>query len=311
MSLVVLTLILAAAGGCGRANGAAGSAGSEAMLALLPGNATGVFFVDIQKAMSVPTTQTALAENRGKLDEFIEKTGIDPTRDVFSVAGALLGDAGGEEDADGVMVLKAKVDREALLDKIKEKQEVTEDAYRGVTLYEVASSTSTKITQLAFLDDGIVAMGTPFEVRTVIDVQQKRGDSVLKNGVLMKTVNSVNREGIFWAAFVLSEETMQGLTEENPMLGQLSGIKSMVMSVDFKDHTLLAEVECTSQSAEQNQQVVDFLNGMKSFAAMGAAENPDAAEMLRKIEITSGPENIRISAAIPEALLEKLKAEKN
>jgi hypothetical protein len=104
---------------------------------------------------------------------------------------------------------------------------------------------------------------------------------------------------------------MQGLTEENPMLGQLSGIKSMVMSVDFKDHTLLAEVECTSQSAEQNQQVVDFLNGMKSFAAMGAAENPDAAEMLRKIEITSGPENIRISAAIPEALLEKLKAEKN
>jgi hypothetical protein len=309
-ALVALSLT-AAALACGRANGdPSGSSDSQALLALLPRDATGVFFVDVQKAMAVPASRDAVAENREKLDEFIAETGIDPTRDLFCVAGAVSGKDPQDKEADGVMIVKAKVDKKTLLDRIREKEgKVTEDTYQGVTVYGMPSGLEGKSTQLAFLDGDVVAMGTPLEVRTVIDIQQKRAENMLGNAELMDVVKATNRNGILWAAFVLDRDDMQELTESNPMLGQLNGLQSMMMSVDYKDATFLADVLCRSASPEQNQQMVDFLNGMKSFAAMGAAENPDAAEMLRKIEITSGPDNIHITAAIPEALLEKMKNE--
>jgi hypothetical protein len=268
-----------------------------------------VFFIDVQKAMAVPASQAALAENKAKMDEFVAETGIDPTRDVLWVAGAVAGKTPNDAEADGVMVVKATVDQNTLLDRIREKEgKVTEETYQGVTVYGIPSGgLDHKSTQLAFLDGDVVAVGTPLEVRTVIDVQQKRAESMLENAELMDVVHDTNRNGILWAAFVLDRDDMQELTESNPMLGQLGGLQSMMMSIDYKDATFLADVLCKSANAEQNQKMMDFLNGMKSFAAMGAAENPDAAEMLRKIEITSGPDNIRITAAIPEALLEKMK----
>jgi hypothetical protein len=301
-----LTLVSLLLAGCGTTGQDAGSDSSEALLGLLPQEATGVFFVDLQKATSIPSAQEAMAENREKLDEFISETGIDPTQDVFSLAGAITNQAKGE-DADGVVVMKVRYDKSTLIGKIEEKNgELIEDDYQGVPVFGLPSASDKKDAHLAFLDDQTVVIGTPLEVRTVIDVHQKRAKSMLENSKLMKTSKSTNRNAIFWAAFVFSEKEMKDLTEDNPMLSKLSGIQSVVMSLDYSDRVLIGEIECQSESMEQNQQIADFLNGIKSFAAMGASEHPELAELLRAIDITSSPENIRVTAAIPEALLQKL-----
>ena len=306
ISLLALILVSLLVAGCGTTGQDAGSDNAEALLGLLPREATGVFFVDLQKAMSIPSAKEAMAENHEKLDEFISETGIDPTQDVFSLAGAITNQAKGE-DADGVVIMKIRYNRSALIGKIEEKNgELSEDEYRGVTVFGMPLTSDEKDAHLAFLDDRTVVMGTPLEVRTVIDVHQKRAKSMLENSALMKASKSTNRSAIFWAAFVFSEEEMRDLTEGNPMLSKLSGIQSVVMSLDYTDRVFIAEIECQSESMEQNQQIADFLNGIKSFAAMGASENPELAELLRAIDIASSPENIRVTAAIPEALLQKL-----
>ncbi len=308
--LLIVTLVSSLAIGCGQGGGGNDASSSngraESMLGLLPKEATGVFFVDIQKAMAIPVAKEALAKNREKLDEFIAETGLDPTQDVFSLVGAVSNQSRGEE-ADGVVVMSVKVDAEALIAKIEEKNgELAREDYEGVTIFTLPSTDGGKDSYLAFLDEATVAVGTPLEVRTVIDVHQKRADSILKNTELMTIVKDTNRNAILWAAFVFTEEEMADLTEGNPMMSSLSGVQSVVVNFDYKDRMLVALIECRSGNEEQNQQIADFLTGIKSFAAMGASENPEIGELLRTIEITSGPENIRVSADIPEELLQRL-----
>jgi hypothetical protein len=309
--LLIVTLVSSLAIGCGQTGGGgsdAGNGSAQSMLELLPREATGVFFVDIQKAMAVPAAKKALVENHEKLDEFIAETGIDPTTDVFSLAGAISNQTKGD-DADGVVVMSVKVDADAMIAKIEEENgELTREEYEGVTVFVLPAEDDGEGAEarLAFLDDGTVAVGTPLEVRTVIDVHQKRADNILKNTELMTIVKNTNQNSIFWAAFVFTEEEMQDLTGDNPMMSSLSGLQSVVMSFDYQDQMLMALIECQGQSEEQNQQIADFLTGIKSFASMGASEKPEVGELLRSIEITSSPENIRVSADIPEDLLQRL-----
>lgn len=310
ISILFVAVISSLAIGCGQAGGSSdiskSNGSAESMLALLPKEATGIFFLDIQKAMSIPVAKKALARNHAKLDEFIAETGLDPTTDVFSLAGAVSDQAKGEE-ADGVVVMSVKVDAEALIAKIEEKNgELAEEDYQGVTIFVLPSKNDGKDAHLAFLDDATVAMGTLPEVRAVIDVHQKRADSILKNTELMAILKDTNQNVILWAAFVFTEEEMEDLTEGNPMMSSLSGIQSVLVNFDYKDRMFTALIECQSDSEEQNQQIADFLTGIKSFAAMGSSENPALGELLRTIEITSSPENIRVSADIPEELLQKL-----
>ncbi len=42
---------------------------------------------------------------------------------------------------------------------------------------------------------------------------------------------------------------------------------------------------------------------------MGAAEKPEIGELMNKIEISSGPDSVKIFVDLPEALLDKLAVE--
>jgi hypothetical protein len=276
------------------------------MLQLLPENSQGVFFMDVKRAVATPMVKNALEEENTDLREFTEKTGIDPSRDINFLAASIAGEIKGD-DSEGVMVLNLEYDRDRLLRKLREKDETVEvESYQGVDIVTLPDTSGDGPTHAALLDENHLALGTPSVVRAVVDVKQKRAQSVQKNAELMETLESIDRGAIFWGAVVISEDAARDLAQENPMMTDLGGIRSVVMSVDFRDRVLLGEVVARGESEEQNQQIADFLNGIKAFAAMGSQENPEVAEVLRTIEVTTGPDNVRISASIPEELLVRL-----
>jgi hypothetical protein len=226
------------------------------------------------------------------------------------MAGAIM-DPMGHQDAEAALVMRVRYDRDRVLSGVEEQYgEVVTETYRDITLVTLPESGgSGEMNQLAFLDEETVAIGPPEEARAVIDVFQGRSENVTRNEALMKVVEGIDRSAIFWAGAVISEEAAQELSEGNSMLKNLSGLRSLVMSIDFKDRMLTADVGLRSDNQEQNTQIADFLMGMKSFAAMGASDNPGLAEVLRKITITSGPNEVKIAAAIPEDLLMSLEPE--
>ena len=65
----------------------AGTADAEDMLNLIPVDVQGVFFVDAHKAMSTEFADNMIKddENYQKYMEFVEKSGIDPQKDIYYV----------------------------------------------------------------------------------------------------------------------------------------------------------------------------------------------------------------------------------
>jgi hypothetical protein len=291
----------------------AGSASADDMLGLLPVNAKGVFLVNVNQAMAIEAAEKAIKESDDyqKYQEFIEKTGIDPQKDIYYVAAAITSDLGGKDDA-GVAVVNLKYDKEKMLALIKEKlaeekQEMVESDYSGMMLYAVQGEEDEE-GAFAFLDESNVVIGSENEVKTVIDITQKKADNIYKNQALTDLLAKTNKEGILWGAFIIPEKAMEEAASGNPMMSSFEAVKAATLLFDYKNQNIMAEIKLLSDDEENNKQIADALNGFKAIGGMAAAEKPEIGELLNKIEISSTPDHVKVFASIPEELLSKLKS---
>jgi len=292
----------------------AGTAKAEDVLNLIPVDVQGVFFVDVNKAMSTEFANNMIQENEDyqKYLDFVEKSGIDPQKDIYYVALGIAGDLEGE-DQEGVAVVNMKYDPETLLGLIKEKaaeeeQEIQEEQYEGHTVYKMWEEG--KPVELSFIDESNIVAGNGIHVKSVLDVLDKKKDNVFKNEKLSAILDKTNKDAMLWGAILLPAETMEKAASSNPMMGALKSISAIALYFDYKNQNLIAEILAMGPDADSNKQVAEALTGIKSFGAMAAGEKPEIGELLNAIQITSGDDHVKIFAEVPEALIQKLQADK-
>lgn len=307
--VLIIGLTLAA---CGPKAGPpkAGEAKAENMLAMLPVNSQGAVFIDLKRAMSTSFVKDAIAkdENGQKMQEFIDGTGINPEEDIYFMA---LGVAAADEEGKtgGAAVLNMKFDKGKVLDFMKQKAEENEKAimetdYSGITLYEMEDEKEKMY--LAFLDDANISIGSEAAVHGIIDVFQKKMDSILKNEDLQKLLDTSNKNAMIWGAMLVPEESMEKATSSNPMLSSLNSIRAVSMFFDYANENLEFEILAMSDDAQKNSQVAEFLTGIKGLGGMMAGEKPEVGQILNSISITSSEDNVKISATIPESLIKTI-----
>jgi len=291
----------------------AGSATPDDMLTLLPMSAKGVFFVNVKQAMSIEAADKAIRESKDykKLEEFVEMTGVDPQKDIYYAAVALTGDLGKKEE-NGVAVINLKYEKEKIVNLMKEKiaeeedVELVEAEYAGMTIYEVDEGDDEEMA-FVFLDDSNIVVGKEDDVKTVIDIYQKKADNIFKNQALSELLAKTNKDTLFWGAILIPSQAVDEATADNPMLGNLKDLKAATMNFDYENMNILAEIKLMSANAEKNEQIAKMLDGLKAMGGMMAAQKPEIGELLNKIEITSTPEHVKVYASLPQELLEKLK----
>ncbi|GAG84594.1 unnamed protein product, partial [marine sediment metagenome] len=278
------------------------------MMKLLPVNAQGVIFIDAHKAMSIEVVDKAIKDEKAYKQylEFVEKTGIDPKEDLNYITAAMFK---GEEGEEGVGIVNIKHDPQALLSVIKKKaqeedKEFLEEEYNGMNIYY--SVDEGKKAGLTFLDKSNIAVGTLPGMKAVIDVFKGNKDNVYKNEELSTILKKVNKKTLVWGA-VLVPPKAASEAAGNPMLPDMTSIKSVSFNIDYKNKNIMLEIKGASADAEKNQKIATQLNGFKSLGAMAAAEKPEIGELMNAIIISSTDESITISATIPEELLTKLK----
>jgi len=289
----------------------AGTAKAEDMLSLIPVNAQGVFCVDIHKAMSTEVVTKAIKEDKNykKYEEFIEKTGIDPQKDIYLIVGAMT--AGAEpKKQKGVGIINLKYNKDTILAFAKEKaaeeeQELTEEEYNGIMIYTWKEENGEG--SLSFIDDSNIVIGNKSEVKSVIDVLQKRAENVSKNEDLSALIAKANKAAMFWGAILIPPEAMEEAASENPFLSNLQAVNAISLYFDYENRNILAEIKVMSSDESKNKQVADAITGLKAFGAMAAAQKPEIGELMDTIEISSGTDHVKIFASIPEELIIKLK----
>jgi len=309
---LVLSLALSSLLACSSSDKATKAEATSAknMMKLLPVNAQGVIFIDAHKAMSIEVVDKAIKDEKTYKQylEFVEKTGIDPKEDLNYITAAMFK---GEEGEEGVGIVNIKHDPQALLSVIKKKaqeedKEFLEEEYNGMNIYY--SVDEGKKAGLTFLDKSNIAVGTLPGMKAVIDVFKGNKDNVYKNEELSTILKKVNKKTLVWGA-VLVPPKAASEAAGNPMLPDMTSVKSVSFNFDYKNKNILLEIKGASSDAEKNQKIATQLNGFKSLGAMTAAEKPEIGELMNAIEISSTDESITISATIPEELLTKLKGE--
>ena len=291
-----------------------GAAQTNDMLSLLPADALGVLFIDFHRIMSIEAVDEMIKEEEDKEDnqkyqEFIEKTGIDPQEDIYSIAAsAAMGE--GKEIKTVSVVINLKYNRETLFPLIKEnmeeEEELTENEYNGFTIY-----TTKKQQKIAacfdFLNDSYIGLGNEEGVKAVIDVLQKKRENVFKNDSLAALLVDANKGALLWGAAAIPPEIKEEMTDASPMLKDIEAINAVSLSFDYKNKSFIAEIKLLTGDPDKSQQIEDSLNGLKMMGSMIQIQDFNAAEVLDNIEITAGPDHVRIYASFPEELLDKLK----
>jgi hypothetical protein len=313
----------------------AGSASADDMLSLLPMNAKGVFLVNVNQAMAIETAEKAIKESDHyqKYLEFVEKTGVDPQKDIYYVAAAMISGFGDEEEK-GVAIVNMKYDKEKILPLIKEKmaeegEELIETEYSGLMIYKVEKVTAEEEVVVeeeeqqqqqekeekgleegafAFLDSSNIVVGNEDGVKSVIDISQKKADNIYKNQALADLLAKTNKEGILWGAILIPSEAVEKAASENPMMSSFEAVKAATLLFDYKNQNVLAEIKLMSDNEENNKKIADALNGFKAIGGMAAAQKPELGELLNKIEISSTADHVKIYCSLPEELLNKLKS---
>jgi hypothetical protein len=134
---------------------------AEDMLKLLPKDVMAVFYIDVQRVVSIEYVNNLItekieddetSEELSEYEEFKARTGINPLKDIHFVVGAITGETEkGKEE--GVGIINLNYDKDQLLSAIKEKieeekgeegeeeekevDELIEEEYNGFTIYKV------------------------------------------------------------------------------------------------------------------------------------------------------------------------------
>jgi hypothetical protein len=310
--LTLAVLLAAALAGCTSTTGSkSGAAAGDAMIKMLPKSSTGVVAVDVSRIWQVEAVQKALQEpqTKARYDEFVKMSGIDPVKDISYIGFGLSGlPTGAPAGMNGGLIITLKYDKAKLQSLIKEKApDVKEEIYNGMTVYANLDGTEgEQFTRAAFLDATHIVLGSESGVKGIIDVRQKKAESLAKNPAMSGIIKKVDKSGISWGAFEVPQELLQKAIASNPQLKVLDGITALTMMFDDRLGNVIADIRAVGGTKDQNANLASTLNGFKGLGAMFGAQEPAVGELLNGIEISSGDDYTRLSISVSHEVLEKL-----
>jgi len=312
--LVLIPALLLAVPACKKK--AAGQMSSEAILSMVPEGPVMLMAFDFQRFAGLNFFDKTLKEDWQKnatsakdfkdYNEFVQKTGVDLQKDVYTVVAAIYGGFESEHP-EFLAVANMKYDEAKLQAVLKEKGVLAaEEPYGGLTLYTLKNDDASKDVRLAFLNKTNILIGSPLPVKKAIDLAAKNGKNVLETAALMKYVDKLDKKSMFWLALGSIPAKMKEAPAGGMMPVDLSKAEAFTAVVDFKNKTLSGELRLISNNEAGNKQIVEMLNGLKALGAMGSAKEPELGQLLNGIQLTASADAIALTFSLPEELMNKL-----
>ena len=310
MSVLFLTFLLLP--GCGKGSSEALSAGSVNLLSMLPENSTGVVFINFKDLSKLEFFDKMIKEKKSEktsglfydYQDFVNKTGIDPQKDVFAMVLGIIGDLNpGPPNA--IAVVNLNYNKDKILNLMNEqKLTLSEEIYKGITIYtfkEIKENGVEEVNAFAFINDNIATFAKPDGVKQVIDLSKNEGKSIMANAALKPYIEKFS--GLTSFVFDLPGD-FKKIHDLGMSKIDLTKAEVVLGNFNFKDNAYIGEISLICHNKEGNEQLVNTLNGFKGMAALAGEE---AMALVNKITITATPEKVTLSFNIPTELLEKLK----
>ncbi len=229
----VLTVSVAA---CSKTSGT-GAAKED--LALVPKEADIIVMANVTRMRNtamwrkIVDVRDSNAQSKKDYDEFVQKTGLDPFKQVDSIFVAVPQGGGDQKEFASIVrgqFNEAKLVAYAREQAKKEGRDVNTTEYNGKKLYTDNQKGEAWAT---FLDGKTLVIGGKEWVKKVVDLAgNKGGESAKKNEILASLLKRAKTSDALWGAGVVPQ-SMRDQFKNDPRLSSASSMKDIFGSVDF------------------------------------------------------------------------------
>jgi hypothetical protein len=228
-------------------------------------------------------------------DRFQERTGINLTTDVDSVTAAITSDT---TQGPPLVIAKGRFDLVRLEGFAREEGGVVED-YKGKRLITHDDFA------VAFVEPGLVALGSPAAVRRAIDTKAAGTGNITGNEELMRLVHQVDG-GTVWG--VARFDALTGInlpTEVKDRLPAISWLSIKGLLNGGIEGLISAEAR-DDQAAQDLRQVVQ---GFVALGRMQAGPNhPEIADFVNSIQLTGQGRTVSLGFSLPAEMIDAIAA---
>ena len=270
-------------------------------LRYVPADAAVVAYADVRSIMDSDLRlrlKTAMPMTGEGQAEFHKHTGIDIERDIDYIVAAASGIG---DNPDGLIVARGRFNDTQLESLIREHGGSVQD-YKGKRVISSQHEGGKQIT-LAFLEPGLVAIGTTVAVQRAIDAQMN-SQSITGNDEIMALVSRIGAASNTWAVGRFDTIARQAnlpaeVAQRMPPVkwftaaGKINGGIQGTLSVEALDDA----------SAELLRRQV---SGALAFGEMIGKQDPKAAALLSSLQMSGTGKTVSISFHIPAELLEMI-----
>ena len=291
----------------GFSTSALGRPGGPAELQFVPANASLVAYADVREIMTSDLRQKARSVFPVKEDgqhEFQSQTGINIETDIDHVIAAVVPSAEQTGQMPGAMIVLARgqfdqVKIEALM---REHGAQVED-YKGSRLVVGGDTTEGHHpVSLAFLEPGLVAVGTTALIRGAVDLKSG-GSSIATNDEMMGLIRDLD-SGNAWAAGRFDALTSQaklpsGVAQQLPSISLFSASASI-------DSSVRGTIRAESRTEDAANSLRDVVRGFLALGRLQASARPELLTLMQSLQLAGTGKTVSLSFELPATALDGL-----
>jgi hypothetical protein len=274
-------------------------------LQLVPSNATLVAYANVHEVM-VSNLRERLRQAMPNLPdgqgEFENHTGINIETDIDRVVAALVpaedGTIGGPAKS-GLIIASGRFDR-ARIEGLMREHGASEEVYKGRQIL-VAAREGDGLS-MAFIDAGLVALGSTALVRRAIDLTEG-GENVRNNAEIMDLVQSLER-GNVWAVGRFDALRAQANLPAR-VVNQLPPLTSFAVSGRVNGG-LLGEIRAQLRDEESANEFRDVVRGVIALGKLQADSHPELEIPLRSLQLGGSGTTVALSFELPAEVIDLL-----
>jgi len=272
-------------------------------LRYVPADATVVAYADVRAIMDSDLRQRLKAampmHEKGQL-EFQQQTGIDIERDIDYIVAAV---AGVDPQNGGLVVARGRFNDAQLETLAREHGGVSEE-YKGKRMVNSpADQKGHPQMTLAFLEPGLVAMGTRAAVQKSIDAQLS-SQSITGNNEMMEIVGQVGQGNNAWAVGRFDAIASQAKLPVE-IANKMPPVKWFAASGHVNGGitgSLRAEATDDASAELLRRQV----NGALALGEMFAKSDPKVAALVQSLQMSGSGKTVAVSFTLPAELLQMI-----
>jgi hypothetical protein len=276
-------------------------------LQFIPANAGVVAFADVHDIMTSDLRQRLrfLLPHRDGQQEFQTRTGINIETDIDHVlVGVMPGAEGsGSHGGAAVVLARGRFDQVKIEQLMREHGAQVED-YKGTRLINGESRDRNVSVSVAFLQPGLIAVGSTALVRGAVDLKAG-GSSVSTNDALMALIRDLD-SGNAWAVGRFDALTSQASFPTN-VTDQIPAVTYFSASAHI-DSGIRGTIRADTRDEAAANSLRDVVRGFVALAQLQSGSRPDIATALHSLQLGGTGKTVSLSFDLPATAIESLGA---